>query len=159
MIADILTGFGLLLTVIGAWRAAASVVLKEDDAIAIGVSRYASEVREENLKIPAVQNLLKASKGARQGFCLIAIGTFFQILPIALKLLAVSPAMAANTTETHTLYRTSLTDPIMRVHIASFDSDSGSRYNAENCAVAADLFQRQDGVESRFWCEPGRFQK
>jgi hypothetical protein len=88
MIANIVTVVGLALTAIGAGRAASSVVLREDDAITIGVARYAGSTREENLKLPAVQNLLNASKGARQGFWLIAVGTALQILPIVTKFFA-----------------------------------------------------------------------
>ncbi|MBO1024728.1 hypothetical protein IPU75_08360 [Ochrobactrum sp. SD129] len=82
MVADLLTLTGMVLTAIGAWRAASAVILKEDDAITIGVARYSGENREENLKLPAVQNLLRSSKGAQWGFRLIAGGTVLQILPI-----------------------------------------------------------------------------
>lgn len=159
MIAGTVTAVGLVFIAIGAWRAASSVVLREDDAIAIGIARYAGSKREENLELPAVQNLLKASKSARQGFRLIALGTALQILPIIVRLMAVTPAMAAADAEIYTLYRNSVLDVTMRVHVGTFDSDNGRGYNAENCAVAADLFQRQDGVKTRFWCEPGRYRK
>ena len=58
---------------------------------------------------------------------------------------------------TYTLYRNSIVEPNMRIHVASFDTGEGESYNAENCQVAADLFQRQDGVQTRFWCEKGRY--
>ncbi len=61
--------------------------------------------------------------------------------------------------EIYTLYRNSVLDSTMRLHVATFDSSDGGDYNAENCAVAADLFQQQDGVQTRFWCEPGRYRK
>lgn len=69
------------------------------------------------------------------------------------------PAFAQDDTEVYTLYRNSVTDVTMRIHVATFDSADGKDYNAENCFGAADLFQRQDGVQVRFWCEPGRYQK
>ncbi|MBF9029774.1 hypothetical protein HKCCE3408_05140 [Rhodobacterales bacterium HKCCE3408] len=56
-----------------------------------------------------------------------------------------------------TLYRNSVLDQTMRVHVATFDADDGERYNAENCQIAAHLFQNQPGVTVRYWCEPGRF--
>lgn len=59
----------------------------------------------------------------------------------------------------HTLYRNSVLDPNMRVHVASFDAAEGDSYNAENCETARSLFQRQGGVSVRFWCEKGRFNK
>lgn len=59
----------------------------------------------------------------------------------------------------YTLYRSSVTDADMRVHIATFDSADGDSYNSENCLVAAGLFARQPGVSVRYWCEKGPFRK
>lgn len=58
-----------------------------------------------------------------------------------------------------TLYRSSVVDPVARIHVASFDTNNGPAYNAENCALVADLLQRQDGIKTRFWCEPGEYQE
>lgn len=58
-----------------------------------------------------------------------------------------------------TLYRNSPLDPAMRIHVATFDTSEGASYNDENCRLAADLFQAQDGVATRFWCEKGRFKQ
>lgn len=66
-------------------------------------------------------------------------------------------ALAQSDGDVFTLYRNSVLDPSMRIHVATFDTADGKDYNAENCNLAADLFQKQDGVETRFWCEPGRF--
>ena len=60
--------------------------------------------------------------------------------------------------DSYTFYRNSPLDAAMRIHIASFDSGEGAAYNQENCRVAAELFNAQPGVASRFWCEKGRFQ-
>lgn len=60
---------------------------------------------------------------------------------------------------TFTLYRSSVTDPLMRVHIATFDTDNKAAYNQGNCDLARDLFQKQDGVKVKFWCEKGRYRK
>lgn len=59
----------------------------------------------------------------------------------------------------HTLYRNSVVDPTMRIHVASFDTSDGEKYNAENCDLAATLFSKQPEVKVRFWCEPGTFKK
>ncbi|MBY5388489.1 hypothetical protein [Rhizobium leguminosarum] len=59
----------------------------------------------------------------------------------------------------YTLYRNSVLDAKMRVHVASFDSSDGDAYNAENCEIAAGLFVAQPGVQVRYWCEKGRFRK
>lgn len=58
-----------------------------------------------------------------------------------------------------TLYRTSIVDPNMVVHVATFDTSNGSKYNSENCWLAAELFMRQPGVKTKFWCQPGRAEK
>lgn len=60
---------------------------------------------------------------------------------------------------TFTLYRNSVLDAKMRLHVASFDTADGAAYNQENCALAQQLFQAQPGVKTQFWCEPGRFHK
>jgi hypothetical protein len=57
----------------------------------------------------------------------------------------------------YTLYRNSALDSTMRIHVASFDTGEGEDYNAENCQVAADLFGRQPGIATRFWCEKGAY--
>ncbi|MBI2312506.1 MAG: hypothetical protein HYU77_08395 [Betaproteobacteria bacterium] len=60
---------------------------------------------------------------------------------------------------TFTLYRNSVTDPNMRLHVATFDANEKEEYNRENCDVAQKLFGAQPGVKTRFWCEKGRFKK
>lgn len=66
---------------------------------------------------------------------------------------------AATGDGTYTLYRDSITDRSMRIHVASFDSTDGDEYNRENCAQAVLLFQAQSGVKTKFWCENGCFKK
>lgn len=80
-----------------------------------------------------------------------------RFLLAAILVLSSLPAFAQSDDEVYTLYRNSVLDASMRLHVATFDSADGKDYNAENCNVAADLFQRQDGVQTRFWCEPGRY--
>jgi hypothetical protein len=87
-ISDILTGLGLVITLAGAWITARAVILKEADAIHIGLPRWAGETDEENLQMPMVQNLLASSRGARRGLLLIAGGTALQIVPIAFRLIS-----------------------------------------------------------------------
>jgi hypothetical protein len=58
-----------------------------------------------------------------------------------------------------TLYRNSKLDPNMRLHVATFDTADGASYNRENCDLAAKLFQGQEGVTTRFWCEKGAYRK
>lgn len=72
-------------------------------------------------------------------------------------LAAMATAVSAGDGDVFTLYRNSLTDANMRVHIATFDTDSKGTYNRENCKLAASLFQQQPGVKTVFWCESGRY--
>ena len=58
-----------------------------------------------------------------------------------------------------TLYRNSVSDSEMRLHLATFDTDEGASYNSENCQIAAQLFQGQPGVTVRYWCEPGPYRQ
>lgn len=60
---------------------------------------------------------------------------------------------------TFTLYRNSVTDENMRIHVASFDAAEKEEYNRGNCEQAQILFQNQPGVKTKFWCEKGRFKK
>lgn len=66
---------------------------------------------------------------------------------------------ACNQSDTYTLYRNSVLDETMRLHVATFDSKDGEKYNQGNCDIAKDLFQKQDGVKTKFWCEKGAFKK
>ena len=57
------------------------------------------------------------------------------------------------------LYRNSVTDENMRIHVATFDASDGEAYNRGNCEQAQSLFQAQSGVKTKFWCEKGRYRK
>ena len=59
----------------------------------------------------------------------------------------------------YTLYRNSVTDENMRIHIATFNTDDNEAYNRENCDLAAKLFQSQKGVKTKFWCEKGAYKR
>jgi hypothetical protein len=69
-------------------------------------------------------------------------------------------AMGCNSSgETFTLYRNSVLDENMRIHVASFNTTDGEAYNRGNCEQAQQLFQAQSGVKTKFWCEKGMFKK
>jgi hypothetical protein len=76
-----------------------------------------------------------------------------------LVLLTLSACSGAKDETVFTLYRSSVLNENMRIHVASFDARDGRDYNAENCEQARQLFQAQDGVTTRFWCELGRYRK
>jgi len=80
--------------------------------------------------------------------------------PVALVVSALLAGCSPFGSDNHvfTLYRNSALDQSsMRVHVASFDTNEGEQYNFENCEVARQLFQAQEGVTTRFWCEKGRY--
>jgi len=59
----------------------------------------------------------------------------------------------------YTLYRNSVAVENARHHVATFDADEEESYNKENCETAAQLFQSQPGVKTKFWCEKGFYKK
>ena len=61
--------------------------------------------------------------------------------------------------EIYVLYRNSVVDESMRLHIATFDASEAENYNRGNCDQARELFQAQPSVKTKFWCEKGRFRK
>ena len=62
--------------------------------------------------------------------------------------------------DVYSLYRNSVLDPTMRIHVATFDSSEGgdirAAYKRLNCEEAAQLYLANDGEQKRWWCEPGR---
>lgn len=74
-------------------------------------------------------------------------------------LLSCAVLCSCSDSSTYTLYRNSVTNENMRLHVATFDARDGYDYNSSNCQIAADLFQNQDGVKTKFWCEKGKFRK
>jgi hypothetical protein len=76
-----------------------------------------------------------------------------------LALLVVVAAGCSSDGKTFTLYRNSVTDENMRLHVASFNATEGEAYNKGNCEQAQKLFQAQPGVKTKFWCEKGAFKK
>ncbi|MGJ4748188.1 hypothetical protein ACQV5M_17645 [Leptospira sp. SA-E8] len=60
---------------------------------------------------------------------------------------------------TYTLYRDSVLDSNARIHVATFDAEESGDYNKENCNLAKNLFLKQEGVKTNFWCEKGMYKK
>lgn len=76
--------------------------------------------------------------------------------------MAVPGATTADTQVQHpvTLYRNSVLDSTMRIHVATFDAaEVRQAYNFENCQIAAQLFREQPGVNVLYWCEPGHYRR
>jgi hypothetical protein len=74
-----LTVLGLVVTLIGAGFGTYGVWVSEDEAIERGVSRWSGGTREDQLKLPPVQNQISQSHLAMLGFVLIGVGTLLQI--------------------------------------------------------------------------------
>jgi hypothetical protein len=85
-LSDLLAVVGLTLTAIGAGWTARSVILTEEEAVKIGVARFAAATHEENLNLPHVQSLLASSKGAKLGLMVVVAGTVLQIIVPAIRL-------------------------------------------------------------------------
>jgi hypothetical protein len=65
----------------------------------------------------------------------------------------------SRTDRIYTLYRSSVVNDSLRIHVATFDAAENEIYNRDNCEEARTLFQSQPGVKTRFWCEKGTYQK
>ena len=61
--------------------------------------------------------------------------------------------------DSYALYRTSSVDGVSRFHVFTFDASGGDGYNMSNCQLAAERWQKQHGVDAKFWCEKGPFKK
>jgi hypothetical protein len=78
---------------------------------------------------------------------------------LAFILLFAALSLAGCDDATYTLYRNSVLDENARYHVATFDAAEADKYNQENCTVAQELFQKQPGVKTRFWCEKGKYRR
>jgi len=83
----------------------------------------------------------------------------FSVSAIAIIVLSACSISGASDGKIFTLYRNSVTDENMRLHVATFDAADDEKYNRGNCEQTQLLFQSQQGVKTKFWCEKGRFRK
>lgn len=85
--------------------------------------------------------------------------SLFRLSMLILATVAMQAALAQAEPDAaiYTLYRNSVTDAALRLHVATFDALDGAVYNRQNCAQARQLFAAQHGVKVAFWCEPGKF--
>jgi hypothetical protein len=75
---------GLCIACGGAVCGLIAVRVSKPKALELGLMRLAGETDAENLKQPAVQNLLRQSRLGFWAFLLIAIGTVLQIIGVGL---------------------------------------------------------------------------
>lgn len=83
----------------------------------------------------------------------------FSVITIVILTLSACSISGTSDGQVFTLYRNSVTDGNMRLHVATFDATETEEYNRGNCEQAQQLFQSQQGVKTKFWCEKGRFRK
>jgi hypothetical protein len=81
---------------------------------------------------------------------------FLKLVLIGIVLLSMACTHPSDN-EIFTLYRNSLSDGNLRIHVATFDAKDGEEYNKGNCDQAQLLFQNQPEVKTKFWCEKGSF--
>ena len=79
-------------------------------------------------------------------------------------LMGASQSISAKTTEENvfTLIRNNHVNPLIRVHIATFDTANGSVFNARHCQKAQEYFQKaakELGSVEKLWCEKGYFKE
>lgn len=85
MISGTLTVLGLIIVLLGSFVTARAVMITDDDAIKIAGQISAASydlvipTREQFIQQPAVRNLIKQSRSARNGLYLICAGTAFQL--------------------------------------------------------------------------------
>ena len=71
---------GLIFSVLGSLSLARGLFISRKEALELGVSRWASETDEENLKLPQVQDRLKQRKWGIIGAIFLFIGFVLQAL-------------------------------------------------------------------------------
>ena len=71
---------GLAFDLFGAVFLAWDLMISNKEAIELGVSRWAGDNDNENIKLPAVQDRIKQSKNAKIGLFILAIGFLLQII-------------------------------------------------------------------------------
>ena len=75
-----LTAVGVILTAIGAVLIGLNDVMSKKKALLIGQARVSGETDEENLKLPAVQELLRRSRNSSAGLVFVIVGAIFLVL-------------------------------------------------------------------------------
>jgi uncharacterized membrane protein len=79
---SLFTIIGLFLALVGSVIVTIGQFLTKEQAINIGVARYAGKTDAENEKLPQVQQLLKQSNYAKIGFVFITFGFLLQFFGV-----------------------------------------------------------------------------
>lgn len=72
--------FGLTLSFLGSMAFARGLFITKKKALRLGVSRWASEKEEENLKLPQVEERLKQRTWGIVGAILVTLGFVIQLI-------------------------------------------------------------------------------
>ena len=91
---DVVSLLGLGLTLLGAVFTALPMWISPEEAGKIAVPRSAHSDPARWREAPAAVSLLRNSRGAVRGLCFIAVGSFLQAVPLALKLIWAFPFRA-----------------------------------------------------------------
>ena len=75
-----LTIVGVILTTIGAFLIGWNDIMSKERAVEVGVSRVSGEIVEENLQLPAVQELLRRSRNSSRGLSFVIVGAIILVL-------------------------------------------------------------------------------
>lgn len=70
---------GIAVGFVGAWILASILILKEDEALELGMARWGHDEREDNLRLPMVRLFLAQSRRTIMGMCVVSLGTILQI--------------------------------------------------------------------------------
>lgn len=81
---DIINIFGLVFTFLGSLAFAKGLFISQKEALKLGVSRWANDGNEENLKLPQVQDRLNQRKWGVAGAILIMVGFILQFIILIL---------------------------------------------------------------------------
>ena len=73
---------GIGLDIIGAVFLIRGLRLTDKEALRFALPRYAADTDEKNLRLPAVQKLIRDSKNATIGGCLLIVGFIMQAIGI-----------------------------------------------------------------------------
>jgi len=79
-VASCLTAVGVILAGIGAVLIGHNDVMSKRKALDLGQSRWSGTSDEENLKLPAVRELLRRSRNSSAGLVFVIVGTIFLAL-------------------------------------------------------------------------------
>ncbi|MBN2256197.1 MAG: hypothetical protein JW736_10845 [Deltaproteobacteria bacterium] len=71
---------GLILDLVGVLLLAWDLLISKKRALELGLPHYAGQSDEDNLKHPAVRNLLRQAKHAKIGVVLISLGFLLQLI-------------------------------------------------------------------------------